>query len=46
MCWTPLYGNKHKQRKQDMNPPTGGKYEPNIVLCGNRDGYHDTELRT
>jgi len=21
-CWTPLYPNKHKQRKQDMSPPT------------------------
>ena len=20
--WTPLYANKHKQRKQDMIPPT------------------------
>ena len=22
MCWTPLYVNKHKQRKQDITPPT------------------------
>ena len=22
MCWTPLYANKHKQRKQGMIPPT------------------------
>ena len=22
MRWTPLYVNKHKQRKQDMSPPT------------------------
>jgi len=22
MCWTPLYANKHKQRKQHMRPPT------------------------
>jgi len=25
---------------------TGGKDEPNIVLCGNRNGSHNTELRT
>ena len=27
MCWTSLYANKHKQRKEDMNPPktAGGK---------------------
>ena len=24
---------------------TGGKDEPNIVLCGNRNGHHNTELR-
>ena len=30
-----------------MNPPTtGGKDEPNIVLRGNRNGHHNTELRT
>ena len=22
MCWIPLTVNKHKQRNQDMNPPT------------------------
>ena len=22
MYWTPLYVSKHKQRKQDMTPPT------------------------
>jgi len=22
MQWTPLSANKHKERKQDMNPPT------------------------
>ena len=22
MRWTPLYVNKHKQRKQDITPPT------------------------
>jgi len=25
---------------------TGGKGEPNLVLCGNRNGHHNTELRT
>ena len=24
---------------------TGGKDEPNIILCGNRNGYHNMELR-
>ena len=23
---------------------TGGKEEPNIILCGNRNGHHNTEL--
>jgi len=22
MCWTPLYVNKHTQRKYDIRPPT------------------------
>jgi hypothetical protein len=25
---------------------TEGKDKPNIVLCGNRNGHHNTELRT
>ena len=25
---------------------TGGKGESNIFLCGNRNGHHNTELRT
>ena len=25
---------------------TGGKDEPNIVVCGNGNGHHNTELRT
>ena len=25
---------------------TGGKDEPNIALCGNRNGHHNTKLRT
>ena len=25
---------------------TGGKDEPNIVVCGNRHGHHNTELKT
>ena len=25
---------------------TGGKYEPNIIFCGYRNGHHNTELRT
>ena len=25
---------------------TGGKEEPSIVLCGNRNGHDNTELRT
>jgi hypothetical protein len=25
---------------------TGGNDEPNIVLCGNRSGHHNTEFRT
>ena len=39
MCWTPLYASKHKQGKQDMTllQTTGGKDEPNIVLCGNHN---------
>ena len=34
MCWTPLYANKQKLRKQDMSLPqtTCGKEEPNILL--------------
>ena len=25
---------------------TGGKYEPNMVLCRDSNGQHNTELRT
>jgi len=25
MYWTPLYGNKHKKRKEDMSPPTNNR---------------------
>ena len=25
---------------------TGGKEEQNIILCGNRNGHHNTELST
>jgi len=25
---------------------TGGKDDPNIILCGNRNGHHITEFRT
>ena len=29
-----------------MSPPTNNTDEPNIVLCGNRNGHLNTELRT
>jgi hypothetical protein len=25
MCWTPLYANKYKLRKEDIKKTTGGK---------------------
>jgi hypothetical protein len=39
MRWTPICANKHK----NVNKTTGGKDEPSIVLCGNRNGHRNTE---
>ena len=37
----------HKVNKTwSLLQPTGGKSELTIVLCGNRNGHHNTELRT
>jgi hypothetical protein len=44
MCWTPLCANNINKTR--ALPQTGGKDEPNIVLCGNSNGHHNMELRT
>ena len=33
MRWTALYANKHKQRKQDTNPPTKTHRTYEIIIC-------------
>jgi len=46
-CWTPLCTNKQNyvNKTRTLLQTTGGKDEPNIALCGNRNGHHNTELR-
>jgi len=39
MCWTPLYGNKHKSRKYDMSP---NSY--NLVLLSVETGRNEVEF--
>jgi len=33
MCWSPLYANKHKQRKQGMIPPTINELNLSLFFC-------------
>ena len=39
MCWTPLYAThtNNIDKTCALIQTTGGKDEPNIVLCGNRN---------
>ena len=46
-------GHRHKQTNTNYASKTcarlkttGSKDEPNIILGGNRNGHHNTELRT
>ena len=43
MRWTQLSVNKHNKHKLDKSSiqTTEDKYEPNIVLRGNRNGHHN-----
>ena len=49
MLWTSVCTNTNTNNVNETSAllqTTGGKDEPNIVLCGNRNGHHNTELRT
>ena len=41
-----LQASTNNINKTRVLQTTGGKDEPRIVLCGNRNGHHNTELRT
>jgi hypothetical protein len=48
MLWTSVYTNTNTNNINEtwaLLQTTGGKDEPNIVLFGNRNGHHNTELR-
>ena len=41
-----LYVWHHYTQTNTNSAKIGRKDEPSIVLCGNRSGHHDTELRS
>ena len=46
-CWTSICANINTIHNKTwaLLQTTGGKGEPNISLCGNRNGQDNTELR-
>jgi len=45
MCWTPLYWNKHKQRKQGMSPPTNKGRKRRTEHCISAEILNDITIR-
>jgi len=45
MCWTPLWANKHKQRKYEpFYKQLEVKTNRTSFISGNRNGHDNTEL--